>query len=144
MLIEDVGIDDKWMGEKLKIWADRYPFTAEIKCDSTMLRPKKIVVTSNYHPSEIWPDRSTLEPLLRRFKLRHMEKMEKYDLTSSKPVLKRTQPQLWKPLDPLYSYKDGHLVPYINRDRFINEMFQELPLTSDVIMIDPEEEMEEI
>lgn len=130
------------MGEKLKVWADRYPFVAEIKCDSTMLRPKKVIVTSNYHPSEIWPDKSTLEPLLRRFKLRNIVRLEDYDRTPSKPTLKRTQPQMWKPLDPLYTYNDGHLVPYVNRDRFVDKMFSDL-ISNDIVMYDPEVDIDE-
>lgn len=127
VLIEDVGLEDKWMGEKLKIWADRYPFTAEIKQDSTMLRPLKIVVTSNYHPSEIWPDKSTLEPLLRRFKLRNILTLEKFDTTKEKPKLKRTQPQMFTRVEPKYMYQDGNLVPYVNRDQFVDEMFRSVP-----------------
>ncbi|QMW68702.1 replication-associated protein [Crucivirus-195] len=72
VLIEDVGQSHIWMGDFLKIWADRYGFRAEIKHLSLVLRPKKIVITSNYHPSEIWSDPNVLEPILRRFKVRHL------------------------------------------------------------------------
>lgn len=57
------------MGHKLKIWVDIYAFRAEVKGGSITIRPEKIIVTSNYHPSEIWSDDTTLEPLLRRFKI---------------------------------------------------------------------------
>lgn len=80
VLIEDVGQTHLWMGDFLKIWADRYGFRAEIKNDSCVLRPKKIIVTSNYHPDELWPDKNVADPILRRFKLR---------LFAEKPNLKR-------------------------------------------------------
>lgn len=72
VLIEDVGKTHDWMGDFLKIWADRYSFRAEMKGLSTLLRPKKVVVTSNYSIRELWSDPSIYEPLERRFKLRHM------------------------------------------------------------------------
>lgn len=61
------------LGHHLKIWGDRYAFPAEVKGSKVNLRPKKIIVTSNYHPSDIWQDRSTLDPILRRFKISHFQ-----------------------------------------------------------------------
>jgi len=57
------------MGYHLKIWADRYAFNVEVKGGSMYVRPKIIVITSNYHPKDIWNDNTTLEPILRRFKV---------------------------------------------------------------------------
>lgn len=71
VLIDDFGKVHNVLGYHLKIWADKYPFLAEVKGSSIMIRPKKIVVTSNYHPREIWEDEATLEPILRRFKVTH-------------------------------------------------------------------------
>jgi hypothetical protein len=67
VLIEDLDKTHHVLGHHLKLWADCYPFRGEIKNNSTMARPKNIVVTSNYHPSEIWQDPGMLEPILRRF-----------------------------------------------------------------------------
>lgn len=72
VIIEDVGQSHIWMGDYLKIWADRFGFRGEVKYGARTLRPKRIIVTSNYHPSELWTDRSIVDPLLRRFKLIHL------------------------------------------------------------------------
>lgn len=71
VLIEDVGKTHEWMGDFLKIWGDRYTFRVEKKYRSAMIRPKKIIVTSNYHPIDLWPDMSVHGPILRRFKIEH-------------------------------------------------------------------------
>ena len=57
------------MGYYLKVWGDHYPFPAQIKGGQMMARPKKIIITSNYHPREIWTDAQTVEPITRRFKV---------------------------------------------------------------------------
>jgi len=56
----------KW-GGMLKRLADRWPMLASIKGSMRYIRPKIVIVTSNYLPDEIWTDSSTLDPLLRRF-----------------------------------------------------------------------------
>jgi len=67
--MDDLDIKHDYMGYHLKIWADRYAFVAEFKGSSRMIRPKKLVVTSNVHPKDIWKDDATLLPILRRFKI---------------------------------------------------------------------------
>lgn len=56
----------------LKVWADRYPFSAEIKGGTLQkIRPKRIIVLSNYSIEECFPQQQDQEPILRRFKVRH-------------------------------------------------------------------------
>lgn len=69
VLMDDFDKKHEYMGYNLKIWGDRYAFIAETKGSSRMIRPKKIIVTSNYHPKDIWSDDTTLGPILRRFKV---------------------------------------------------------------------------
>lgn len=71
-LLEDFDKNHKVLGHHMKIWADRYAFPAEVKGSKVNLRPKKIIVTSNWSPQQIWGDEpETLGPILRRFKVTH-------------------------------------------------------------------------
>ena len=73
IIIDDFDIRNKDMVRMLKIMGDKYPFNAEIKGGSMLIRPKRIVVTSNYSPQEIWTTPQDLEPILRRFKVTRFE-----------------------------------------------------------------------
>lgn len=54
VLIEELGLQFKaW--DQLKTWADRYPFNANLKGSNALIRPQNIIVTSNYHPFELYP-----------------------------------------------------------------------------------------
>ena len=72
ILIDDFQKEHACLGYFLKIWGDHYPFTAEVKGSSLQARPERVLVTSNYHPKDIWDDPAILDPILRRFKLIHM------------------------------------------------------------------------
>lgn len=72
---EDVVVIEEWSPKNectasaLKIWADRYPFTGQIKGGSmTKIRPRKIIVTSNYSIEQCFPNAEDQGPLKRRFK----------------------------------------------------------------------------
>ena len=69
VLIDDVDKNsEKWLGPLLKTWADHYPFKAEFKGGSSVIRPKHIVVTSNWSMDDMFTDQNVLEPLKRRFR----------------------------------------------------------------------------
>lgn len=71
---ENVILDDfdsKELGHLLKIWADKYAFLAETKGGALFIRPKTIVITSNYKPDDLWSD-AMLAAVKRRFKIVHL------------------------------------------------------------------------
>lgn len=60
----------------LKIWADRYPFPAQIKGGSLKkIRPRKIIVLSNYTIEQCFPNAEDRDPMIRRFKVVHFTTM---------------------------------------------------------------------
>jgi len=72
---EEVAIIDDFdkfqvkQGGDMKRWLDRYPFQAEFKGGMEKIRPRKIIVTSQYTPEEIWDDQKTVDAILRRVKV---------------------------------------------------------------------------
>ncbi|QGF19380.1 replication associated protein [Antarctic virus COCH21_78] len=67
VLVDDVDRFDVKLGGYFKHWADAYPFIGESKGGSVKIRPKRLIVTSQYRIEEIWEDEATREALLRRF-----------------------------------------------------------------------------
>lgn len=67
VLIDDVSPFHVKIADDLKVWVQEYAFNAEYKGGSFYIRPKQIVVTSNYRISDIWMDKITQETLGRRF-----------------------------------------------------------------------------
>lgn len=70
VVVDEVQPDDAWLGYFLKIWGDHYPFSAEAKGSSTIIRPRRIIVTSNYAISECFPDPVVVAAIERRYVVR--------------------------------------------------------------------------
>jgi len=73
---QDVVVIEEWAPRNectasfLKVWADRYAFTCEVKgAMLPMIRPKKLIVLSNYTIEQCFPQKEDCDPLLRRFKI---------------------------------------------------------------------------
>ena len=72
IVLDDLDPSHSFMGYELKKLADRYCFLAEIKNASMYIRPKRVVVTSQYPIEAIWrEDKETTKALKRRFKVIH-------------------------------------------------------------------------
>jgi len=70
VLLDDFDKNHACLSHYVKIWSDRYPFPIEIKNSYGQARPKRIIVTSNYKPEEIWPEDSVLvAAIYRRFRV---------------------------------------------------------------------------
>lgn len=69
VLIEDFPNDAKMLGGYMKLWADRYTFTAEIKGTQSYVNPGTyfLIVTSNYSMEECFNE-GDLQAIKRRFK----------------------------------------------------------------------------
>lgn len=57
----------KYLGYFLKIWADHYVFNAEVKGGMLRIRPKHVIVTSQYTLEACFEERQTVLALSRRF-----------------------------------------------------------------------------
>lgn len=69
VLLDDFDKAHSMLASHLKRWCDWYSFPAEIKGTTTFIRPKRITVTSNYHPQEIFDCPKLVEAIKRRFKI---------------------------------------------------------------------------
>ena len=76
VILEDLDVrNGEWIIRFLKIWTDIYPFPADMKFGKMVIRPKKFIVTSNYHPDQIWTNGPDIEPVKRRFNITHFSQL---------------------------------------------------------------------
>lgn len=73
VIIEELG-PKQINGHHIKLWMDHYPFKAATKGGMLFIRPKRIIVTSNYTVEECWDQPQDNEPIRRRLTVHHYEK----------------------------------------------------------------------
>jgi len=69
VIIDDFDKYQVSQGGDMKRWLDRYAFQAQFKGGYEFIRPKKVIVTSQYTPAEIWEDTKTVDAIMRRVKM---------------------------------------------------------------------------
>lgn len=73
VIMDDIGLEHKVLGQQLKIWGDRYGCVLETKGGALGSAFDNFVVTSQYSIEDIWSeDPKTVAALKRRFKQIHM------------------------------------------------------------------------
>lgn len=68
VIIDDMDPFHKSLAQEFKAWGHHMPFPAEIKGGTLCIRPKKIIVTSNYSIDEVWEDETTRAAMHRRYR----------------------------------------------------------------------------
>jgi hypothetical protein len=77
VILDDFDKQGACLGHYLKIWADKYACSGEFKGGTVHLHHRNFIITSNYHPAQIWEeDAVLLAAIERRFKIRKKERKE--------------------------------------------------------------------
>jgi hypothetical protein len=68
VVLDDFDLKGECLSHYLKIWSDNWSFNAEIKGSSIKPSYTKFIITSNYHPRQIWKeDTQLISAIERRF-----------------------------------------------------------------------------
>lgn len=74
VVMDDVSPTNIHLVDYFKDWADFKPFRAEVKGGSLYIRPKRFIVTSQYHPNDMGFNKEDLEAVLRRYQIIELTK----------------------------------------------------------------------
>lgn len=66
VILDDIAVDQSFMARNLKIWGHEGPFNAQIKNGSTFIRPKRIIVTSQFPIEKVFPFSLESQAAIRR------------------------------------------------------------------------------
>lgn len=91
VIIEDMDPNHSKLAYHLKLWTDKWSFTAEVKGGTRSLRPKKVIVTSQHSIEEVFASEgeAAIEAIKRRCKVIHMHKdfPAASELSESEPIV---------------------------------------------------------
>ncbi len=78
LLCDDFGPQQcQYLGWYMKRWADEYAFPMGTKGGGKFIRPKHVVVTSQYEIYECWEDPKVVEAITNRFQVIHLDHWKK-------------------------------------------------------------------
>lgn len=71
----------KALSHHIKIWLDHYPFTAEIKGGSLFIRPKRVIITTQYTIEQLFEDPEVQAAIKRRSRIwKYNEELKSLEL----------------------------------------------------------------
>lgn len=77
IVLDDLDKGGTCLGHYLKIWADKWACTGEVKGGTVNLQHEHFVVTSNYSIEELWfEDEEMVSAIRRRFKVKHFTNLQ--------------------------------------------------------------------
>lgn len=79
IILEDLDKNGECLGHHLKLWADKYAITGEVKGSTLNLNHQLLIVTSNYTPEDIWIDEKLSGPIRDRFRFIHLSQPRKQE-----------------------------------------------------------------
>lgn len=130
VILDDMDPFAVALGGNIKDWADKWSFMAEMKGTSKWIRPKRIIVTSQYPPEGIWKDKETLDAINRRFHVLHMTgpKFKKKCKRAPSEFLENQNVKIHKPNPPTFiefghdcknhgSHSQEHQAPPVDEEK---------------------------